>query len=65
MGPDRRSLRFRLSLYFVLFAAGLLAVLWASQVFFLGTFYERMKTAEDAAALHKLIAGWAPLKSVA
>ena len=26
---------------------------------------EHMKTAEDAAALHKLIAGWAPLKSVA
>jgi PTS system nitrogen regulatory IIA component len=26
---------------------------------------EHMKSAEDAAALHKLIAGWAPLKSVA
>ena len=26
---------------------------------------ERMKTAADAAALHKLIAGWAPLKSLA
>ena len=25
---------------------------------------ERMKTAADAAALHKLIAGWAPLKSL-
>ncbi len=43
---DRRSLRFRLSLFLVLFAAGLMASLWLFQSLFLGTSYAAMKTRE-------------------
>ena len=46
MKPDWRSLRFRLSVFLLLFAAGLMAVLWLFQSLFLRTSYEAMKTSE-------------------
>lgn len=40
---DTQSIKFRLWLYFVLFAAGIMALLWFLQIFFLNNYYASMK----------------------
>ncbi len=44
--PDFQSLKFKLWLYFILFAVILMTVLWFLQIFFLNTYYEEMKIKE-------------------
>lgn len=41
--PDTHSIKFKLWLYFVLFAAGLMLLLWFLQIFFLNHYYSNMK----------------------
>ncbi len=50
---DSRSIKFRMWLYFILFAAGLMLVLWFLQIFFLNNYYSVMKeeTTDKAATL--------------
>jgi signal transduction histidine kinase len=43
---DYKSIKFRLWLYFVLFAALLMGILWFLQIFFLSTYYQEMKINE-------------------
>ena len=43
---DKRSLNFKLWLYFVSFAAAIMALLWLLQIVFLNSYYESMKTKE-------------------
>ena len=43
---DSRSIKFKTWLYFILFAAVLMATLWVVQVFMLNNFYGTMKTAQ-------------------
>lgn len=41
-----KGLKYRLWVYFVLFAAAIMAILWLLQIIFLNTYYESMKTSE-------------------
>lgn len=43
---DRKSLKFKIWLYFALFAALLMSILWFLQIFFLDTYYEEMKISQ-------------------
>lgn len=43
---DRKSLKFKIWAYFVLFAALLMLILWFLQIFFLKSYYEEMKIVE-------------------
>ncbi len=43
---DRKSLKFKIWLYFALFAALLMGILWFLQIFFLDTYYEEMKISQ-------------------
>lgn len=43
---DKRSLNFKLWIYFVSFAAAIMALLWLLQIVFLNSYYESMKTKE-------------------
>ena len=43
---DTRGLKFKLWTYFILFASGIMALLWILQSIFLSTFYESMKSGE-------------------
>jgi signal transduction histidine kinase len=43
---DRKSLKFKIWLYFVLFAALLMGILWFLQIFFLDSYYEEMKISQ-------------------
>lgn len=43
---DRKSLKFKLWLYLILFAAVIMLILWFLQIVFLNTYYKRMKASE-------------------
>jgi len=43
---DYKSLKFKIWLYFVLFAALLMLILWFLQIFFIKSYYEEMKIVE-------------------
>jgi signal transduction histidine kinase len=43
---DIRSIKFKLWAYFIFFAALLLSILWALQIFFLNNYYQQMKISE-------------------
>lgn len=43
---DTKGLKFKLWTYFILFASGIMALLWILQSIFLSTFYESMKSRE-------------------
>lgn len=43
---DKKSLKFKLWTYFVIFAAAIMLVLWLLQIVFLNSYYESMKTNE-------------------
>ncbi len=45
-GMDLRSINFKIWLYFSMFAAVLLLLLWFLQIFFLNNYYEGMKATE-------------------
>jgi signal transduction histidine kinase len=47
---DSRSLKFKIWIYFLLFAGLLLLILWSLQVFFLNSYYQDMKARETANA---------------
>jgi signal transduction histidine kinase len=47
---DSRSLKFKIWIYFLLFAGLLLLILWSLQVFFLNSYYQDMKVRETANA---------------
>lgn len=52
---DRKSIKFRIWLYFVLFAALLMVVLWFLQIFFLDTYYEEMKISQTRRVANDII----------
>ena len=53
--PDFKSLKFKLWLYFVLFAVILMAVLWFLQIFFLNHYYEEMKIKDTNQIAHQIM----------
>lgn len=52
---DRKSLKFKIWLYFVLFAALLMVILWFLQIFFLDTYYEEMKISQTRKIANSII----------
>lgn len=52
---DRKSLKFKIWLYFVLFAALLMGMLWFLQIFFLDTYYEEMKVSQTRRIANDII----------
>jgi len=46
LGFDSKSIRFKLWLYFALFATFLMVILWTLQIFFLNNYYQEMKIEE-------------------
>lgn len=52
---DRNSLKFKIWLYFVLFAALLMGILWFLQIFFLDTYYEEMKISQTRKIANAII----------
>ena len=52
---DRKSLKFKIWLYFVLFAALLMVILWFLQIFFLDTYYEEMKVSQTRKVANDII----------
>lgn len=53
---DRKGLKFKIWLYFVLFAALLMGILWFLQIFFLDTYYEEMKISQTRKIANSIIA---------
>ncbi len=51
---DRKSIKFKTFMYFVLFAAFLMILLWALQVLFLNNFYGIMKSRQTQIVAHQL-----------
>jgi signal transduction histidine kinase len=49
-----KSIRFRLWIYFFLFAVALISVLWLLQVLFLNSFYEQMRIRESSGVAAKI-----------
>lgn len=58
---DKRSLNFKLWLYFVSFAAAIMALLWLLQIVFLNSYYESMKTKEISRIGNELAAKYGSL----
>jgi len=52
---DRKSLKFKIWLYFVLFAALLMGILWFLQIVFLDTYYEEMKISQTRKVANSII----------
>lgn len=52
---DRKSLKFKIWVYFLMFAALLMALLWFLQIFFLDTYYEEMKISETRKVARSII----------
>lgn len=52
---DRKSLKFKIWLYFVVFAAVLMMILWSLQILFLDTYYEEMKISETSKIAKSII----------
>ena len=52
---DKKSLKFKIWLYFVLFAALLMIILWFLQIFFLDTYYEEMKISQTRKVANDII----------
>ena len=52
---DRKSLKFKIWAYFVLFAALLMTMLWFLQIFFLDTYYEEMKISQTSKLAKSII----------
>lgn len=52
---DRKSLKFKIWVYFVLFAALLMTLLWFLQIFFLDTYYEEMKISETRKIANEIV----------
>ncbi|MDD4564971.1 MAG: ATP-binding protein [Eubacteriales bacterium] len=52
---DRESLKFKIWIYFSLFAVVLMAILWFLQILFLDTYYEKMKIAEALKTANAII----------
>lgn len=52
---DRKGLKFKIWLYFVLFAALLMGILWFLQIFFLDTYYEEMKISQTKRVANSII----------
>lgn len=52
---DRKSLKFKIWVYFVLFAALLMSILWFLQIFFLDTYYEEMKISQTRKIANSII----------
>ena len=55
---DRKSLKFKIWVYFVLFASLLMAILWFLQIFFLDAYYEEMKIAETSKLANSIISDY-------
>ena len=55
MKIDRKSLKYQLWIYFVLFAVLIMAILWMLQIVFLRSFYQSMKTAQVVKIANSLI----------
>ena len=53
---DRKGLKFKIWLYFALFAALLMGMLWFLQIFFLDTYYEEMKVSQTRKVANSIIA---------
>ena len=49
-----QSIKFKLGLYFIIFAIVLMVVLWFLQVLFLKTFYQGMKTRQTQQVAHTI-----------
>ena len=43
---DRKSLKFKMWTYFIIFAAAIMLLLWLLQIVFINSYYETMKTNE-------------------
>ena len=52
---DRNGLKFKIWIYFILFAALLVTMLWFLQIFFLDTYYEEMKISETRKVAKSII----------
>lgn len=52
---DFKSVKFKLWLYFIIFTAVIIALIWLLQVFFLNTYYEAMKIRETNKIANKII----------
>ena len=52
---DRKSLKFKIWLYFALFAALLMIILWFLQIFFLDSYYEEMKISQTRHVANTII----------
>lgn len=52
---DRKSLKFKIWVYFVLFAALLMTILWFLQILFLDAYYEEMKISETSKFAESII----------
>jgi len=55
---DRNSLKFKIWLYFALFAALLMIILWFLQIFFLDTYYEEMKISQTRKVANSIISNY-------
>lgn len=55
MNIDKKSLQFKIWLYFILFSAAIMIVLWLLQIVFLNNFYTHMKTKEIEDIGNKLV----------
>ncbi|MBQ1395984.1 MAG: hypothetical protein IIY84_01635, partial [Eubacterium sp.] len=52
---DFKSIRFKLWMYFILFAVILVGLIWLLQVYFLDAYYEDMKLKETSAAAFRVM----------
>lgn len=55
---DAKGLKFKLWTYFVLFAAGIMVVLWLLQIIFLNTFYQSMKLHQLESIGNRMVAAY-------
>ena len=55
---DRNSLKFKIWLYFALFSALLMIILWFLQIFFLDTYYEEMKISQTRKVANSIISNY-------
>ena len=55
---DFKSIKFKMWLYFVIFAAMILAILWGLQIIFLQSYYQGMKTREIFETAEEIISNY-------
>ena len=56
---DSHSIRFRIWLYFIIFAAVLMVILWFLQIFFLNNYYATMKSENTDNAAMQIASAYA------